>query len=792
MRLKLKNFKKYLDKEIELPDKGLLLLSGDSGAGKSSIIKAILYALFGQIKSPYSFGTNTCSVTLEYLDLTIIRTSSPNTLQVIKDGETFEKTAAQGVIDNILKQDYQRFMLASYIPQKNNSSILSLTPTDQLSLIQLLSFSNDEYSNKEILKKIMKAKSDELYDQQTKTDYLQQRYDNLAQNFESVDFPLEIKDNEEDTINNYKQTMKEFTTKIVSLNNERKRINIEIQNRINLEHRMTLKTEKKEMYEGMLEEKKEELKIVKTKLEKIPTNLDKELEIIKNNIEYNNLLIRLKELDEEYSEILINKNTLHENQDTLWPNQDKEKSELNLEYLKQGFLNYEYLQKINTSLGLKLTPKDSFWGLPEMKKYIKTELQTVNSSLKKETENKILYAKQKEDEKHIRTCPGCGMHLKINDKKLVPGEKIDTKTLDDLIKKNTSVLKELEEKLTKLKEAHDLIGDADDKNINNDEKEIIDLEEYIRENDEKEKDINKNLNICESNLQKIDEKKTKLKTSLDLKKVINPKSTSELNEKYNELELLSSQMKSLKKDHENIIRKCKELEKNINALNTEIDEIDEVLSQEDQNDILEKIEQELENIENEYKEYKEVEADVDKYLEYKNKEDNLINLQEELDEEYEKLKILDLEYKGFIKLKEKYLKAEIMSLNVTLHNINQHTEYFLEKFFNYPKLSATLNISGEDDKLKVGTRITYLGNEYDKISELSGGEFDRCTLASVCGINTLLSSPILILDESLSALNSAINTDIISFLKELANNKLIIVCSHEAVRGIFDEIKEIS
>jgi len=180
MRLKLKNFKKYLNKEIELPDKGLLLLSGDSGAGKSSIIKAILYALFGQIKSPYSFGTNTCSVTLEYLDLTIIRTSSPNTLQVIKDGETFEKTAAQGVIDDVLKQDYQRFMLASYIPQKNNSSILSLTPTDQLSLIQLLSFSNDEYSNKEILKKIMKTKSDELYDQQTKTDYLQQRYDNLA------------------------------------------------------------------------------------------------------------------------------------------------------------------------------------------------------------------------------------------------------------------------------------------------------------------------------------------------------------------------------------------------------------------------------------------------------------------------------------------------------------------------------------------------------------------------------------------------------------------------------------
>ena len=71
-----------------------------------------------------------------------------------------------------------------------------------------------------------------------------------------------------------------------------------------------------------------------------------------------------------------------------------------------------------------------------------------------------------------------------------------------------------------------------------------------------------------------------------------------------------------------------------------------------------------------------------------------------------------------------------------------------------------------DKKLEIKTEINYKGSVYDDISQLSGGEFDRCVLASVCGVNTMLGSNILILDESLASLDSDTNTDIINFLKK--------------------------
>ena len=45
-KIKLKNIRSYDEQEIEFPE-GSLLLSGDIGSGKTSILLAIEYALFG-------------------------------------------------------------------------------------------------------------------------------------------------------------------------------------------------------------------------------------------------------------------------------------------------------------------------------------------------------------------------------------------------------------------------------------------------------------------------------------------------------------------------------------------------------------------------------------------------------------------------------------------------------------------------------------------------------------------------------------------------------------------------
>ena len=50
MKLVVKNFKCWISKEIDIDDIGIILISGKSGKGKSSIIDAIRFVLNGKIQ----------------------------------------------------------------------------------------------------------------------------------------------------------------------------------------------------------------------------------------------------------------------------------------------------------------------------------------------------------------------------------------------------------------------------------------------------------------------------------------------------------------------------------------------------------------------------------------------------------------------------------------------------------------------------------------------------------------------------------------------------------------------
>jgi len=180
-------------------------------------------------------------------------------------------------------------------------------------------------------------------------------------------------------------------------------------------------------------------------------------------------------------------------------------------------------------------------------------------------------------------------------------------------------------------------------------------------------------------------------------------------------------------------------------------------------------------------------SQVDDYLNYVERSGQLDQWETKRDAFDDELKASSLELTGFLGLKERIAQAEVMAVDSVIASINEHTAHYLDTFFADDKLSVTIGMDPESPT-KFVNNIEYKGNEYSSITQLSGGEFDRVTLASVCGINSMLGSPLLILDESLSSLDSEANTEIISFLHELATDKLVIVCSHEAVEGIFDTV----
>lgn len=117
IELKLKNFKCFENKTFNFKDE-MVLISAPSGSGKTSILSAIKFALWGSgktlTKGEIMHGKNSCSVTLTYNDITIQRTKRPNRLVYTKQNEIYEDNEAQIYINKYFgNQSHNNFLESS-------------------------------------------------------------------------------------------------------------------------------------------------------------------------------------------------------------------------------------------------------------------------------------------------------------------------------------------------------------------------------------------------------------------------------------------------------------------------------------------------------------------------------------------------------------------------------------------------------------------------------------------------------------------------------------------------------
>jgi DNA repair exonuclease SbcCD ATPase subunit len=155
-----------------------------------------------------------------------------------------------------------------------------------------------------------------------------------------------------------------------------------------------------------------------------------------------------------------------------------------------------------------------------------------------------------------------------------------------------------------------------------------------------------------------------------------------------------------------------------------------------------------------------------------------------------------LEYMNGLKGFEETVKeAEILTLEKTIKNINEHAKFYIDQMFLDPptvQLKCLKDKGKNGLKLGVYTSVEYQGDTYDDFSELSGGESARIEVAYLLGVNDMLGGSMILLDEAPHGLEPELNQKILELIESICGHKTVLTVFHDAIDGVFNEQVEIT
>ena len=195
MKVYIQNFRCFKEKVIEFPNGNISLLKGESGKGKSTILEAVRFALFGNLRNIYPLdfkpsSTNQTVVTLEFPNSKlryITRSQPPEQIKIYikkdplfiskdKPSETpsdsydvLESDAAQRYIESVFGTK-DIWYVSSYLSQGERSPLMTNSNSDKVNLLceilfgnkfnsELENYQNPDWYNVKIEKEIHDASS---------------------------------------------------------------------------------------------------------------------------------------------------------------------------------------------------------------------------------------------------------------------------------------------------------------------------------------------------------------------------------------------------------------------------------------------------------------------------------------------------------------------------------------------------------------------------------------------------------------------------------------------------------
>ena len=808
MHIKIVGFKYHIDASYDFNSNSITLLKGKSGKGKSTILKAIYWCLYGSMRGVYN---NTgkikkCSVTLKINDLVIYRQKRPELLKITINNQEYEDIVAQQIIDQSFGPN-KLWKACSYIVQKKRCSLLSGSASEKLDLLNQLSFDKDD--PKEYISRI----DAELKTVNTKFITIQAEYTAELNIF----------------TNQINKKPVKITMSQIELG--------ELVGNINKNEERA-----KKLYEDILTQERlqgsyntvlEQIKTIETKLLTITitnnidtTTISNEINNLKTQLstiaiqksqidQYNyiksqidNNVNKLNTINTELNLIPDNLPSLNPTNEQIWQvsNQENQRlhyiqecKNLNIEYNKDKIANIILVLKTSIKKSQNIQNNIGTYNrLKSLKSSIVNYDQTLlNNEYVKKLEKQIqeISAEISELKRGLELleCPECSKSLRYVGNKLIKGER--SPVSQEEITKTESTHNNLINKLQNIRNGI---------NINN---QINTLSQHLSGID---------INELENPSTNLYQEETKLSKLSKIIYINQPTIPSNILKSVNKKNLLIVEKTNIEQTLKNLILpdvpNIKLLDSNaiqtainmkqsylhgINTNNT-TNNINRITKNELEN-TLSNLKLQQQNIEASLKQNtKELYNSVMIGINEKNKKyadgiygNEMISKQQILTKKRTEVININNDLMSIQRLKQKAIDVEHKQLQDTVTNINMIMENILPLFFDEP-ISVRLQLykfikTNKTLKPCLNISIKHEGAEYNDIDDVSGGQGDRISLALVLALNQVSNSPIILLDECISSLDGTCKESCVESMKKI-ENKTIICVDHEGVEGFYDQV----
>jgi len=281
--LKLKNIRSYLEEEMIFPD-GSIMLSGDIGTGKTTILLAIEFALFGIMRGQVSgttllrHGTKDGYVELEF-------TVEGKKVLIRRELKRSVKTVSQDAGYIIISGEKQ-----DLTPQELKSKILTLLgyPDELLTKSKALIYRYTVYTAQEEMKQILAEKPEERLDVLRRIFNID-KYKRIKDNILSYQKELRTKiatlEGRTEDLEQKENELKDYKEKVTLFENEINKITLEVE-----EKKKIYLTEKEKT--DLIDKKRTELLKLKSELNSKKENIERQKIIAKEKEEE---IVSLKE-----------------------------------------------------------------------------------------------------------------------------------------------------------------------------------------------------------------------------------------------------------------------------------------------------------------------------------------------------------------------------------------------------------------------------------------------------------------------------------------------------------------